>query len=285
MIVRATFFARWRQYFGQLKQGQVDSLSLFLDHWEGLGLSDLRWLAYVLGTAHAEVGIGLQPVREGYAAGDAEARLYVARLLRLGRIRTNYALPDPATGKSYYGRGFVQLTHKENYQKLGQRLGLDLAATPDLALAPSVAVRVIFAGMTGGLFTGHRLADYFTPTRSDWTGARAIVNGQDRAAQVADLARGYFDMLTGADVTAAPRLPPDLPDVQSSTPQENSPMTSIIATFLLPFIRHQLTTLAGALVTYGILAAGQQDAFTVIVIGIITWAFGQGASFINAAKK
>jgi predicted chitinase len=37
-------------------------------------------------------------------------------------------------GYKYRGRGFVQLTGKENYQKIGERLKLDLVNNPDLIL-------------------------------------------------------------------------------------------------------------------------------------------------------
>ena len=37
-------------------------------------------------------------------------------------------------GYRYRGRGFVQLTGKENYQVIGKRLGLDLVNNPDLIL-------------------------------------------------------------------------------------------------------------------------------------------------------
>ncbi len=45
-------------------------------------------------------------------------------------ISKNYALPDPRTGLSYFGRGYVQLTWYDNYLKEG------IAKTPEKAMEP-----------------------------------------------------------------------------------------------------------------------------------------------------
>jgi putative chitinase len=217
------FFDRWRATFGKLDDGQVRTLQTFIDYWNGRNLTDLRWLAYVMATTHGEVGPRLQPVREGFASSDVEARHHVARLKKNGKIKVNYALPDKTTGKSYYGRGFVQLTHKSNYEAMGKILGLDLVNNPDLALDPAIATKIIFVGMERGTFTGKKLSDYFPPGRpSDWRNARKIINGLDAAEKFANLGEVYHGMLLAAaavpqpaDIPAAPKpapIPVDLPD-------------------------------------------------------------------------
>ncbi len=45
--------------------------------------------------------------------------------------------------------------------------------------------------MTEGLFSGVRLSDYFSGMKADWTGARKIVNGTDRAKKIAVTARTF----------------------------------------------------------------------------------------------
>jgi putative chitinase len=45
-------------------------------------------------------------------------------------------------GARYRGRGFIQLTGRDNYRRAGDALGLDLEKHPDLVERPSVAARV-----------------------------------------------------------------------------------------------------------------------------------------------
>lgn len=49
---------------------------------------------------------------------------------------------DPGDGKKYRGRGYIQLTGKYNYAKVGQALGIDLVAKPHLASDPKIAADV-----------------------------------------------------------------------------------------------------------------------------------------------
>jgi len=39
--------------------------------------------------------------------------------------------------------------------------------------------------MLDGLFTGKKVRDFFTPSWSDWINARRIINGLDRANDIA----------------------------------------------------------------------------------------------------
>ena len=48
----------------------------------------------------------------------------------------------PDDGYEYRGRGFVQLTGKANYKTMGDRLGIDLVKSPDLASDPKIAAQI-----------------------------------------------------------------------------------------------------------------------------------------------
>lgn len=45
-------------------------------------------------------------------------------------------------GARYKGRGYIQLTGRENYQRAGKALGIDLVRQPELAARPDIAARV-----------------------------------------------------------------------------------------------------------------------------------------------
>ena len=196
-MVRKDFFdaVRASVFGGRLAPGQVAGTEAILDAWDRrTEPGDPRWLAYMLATTFHETAATMQPVRETLASSDAAA---VARLEsawargRLGSVRTPYWRAD-GDGKSWFGRGLVQLTHKANYIAMSRETGIDLVADPGRAMEPEVAVAILFAGMEKGLFTGRRLADYFAGGRSDWTNARRIINGLDRAAEIGALGRSFL---------------------------------------------------------------------------------------------
>lgn len=148
----------------------------------------------MLGMAHHETGRTMQPVRETFASSDQQA---ISRLNRawgagsLTWVRAPYWIPD-ANGRSWFGRGFVQITHQANYQKLGNLIGVDLVSDPGVAMHIDVALKTMFVGMRTGAFTGRKLADFFSSTAEDWRGARKIINGTERADLVASYAKAYY---------------------------------------------------------------------------------------------
>lgn len=178
MINRKFFFdyVRGHLFDGTLRQAQVDGLNAILAEWERkYAKHDDRWLAYMLATTHHETDRTMQPIEE-YGKGK-------------GRT---YGVPDPVTGKIYYGRGFVQLTWKSNYQAMGKRLRLDLVNRPELALGLKAATRILFLGMMEGSFTGVKLSNYFQPNKEDWVNARRIINGLDKANLIATYGKSYY---------------------------------------------------------------------------------------------
>jgi predicted chitinase len=116
---------------------------------------------------------------------------------KLKWVKTPYWRRDE-DGKTWLGRGLVQLTHKANYARMGPIVGVDLVANPKLAMEEDIAVKIMFEGMARGLFTGKKLADYFTSKTSDWVNARKIINGLDRAEDIASYAHRFYDALQDA---------------------------------------------------------------------------------------
>jgi hypothetical protein len=107
---RDVFFDKVREdpESGSLSQIQVDGLNAILKVWEDNETGqDLRWLAYALATTKHETGSAYWPIEE-YGKGSG----------------MEYGSKDPETGQTYYGRGFVQTTWRDNYAKADDELGL-----------------------------------------------------------------------------------------------------------------------------------------------------------------
>lgn len=212
MIDRDIFFkaVREKPFGGTLSQEQVDGMNIILDAWDRSGLKDTRWLAYMLATAYHETAHSMQPVEEGYYLGSGAAKFQKG--LRY---------------YPYFGRGFVQLTWKANYQKAKDLFGVDFVGQPDLALRPDLAAKIMFSGMTQGWFTGKKLADYITSAGCDYKNARRIINGTDKAAVIAGYAQS-FEVAIKVDASAVPP-PPDVPGpepIPVHPPDYESPPTT-----------------------------------------------------------
>jgi len=159
----------------------------------------------MLATAFHETAATMQPVRETLATTDAEAIARLDRAFAAGRlpmVRRPYWWRD-AEGKSWLGRGFVQLTHRRNYETMSVLTGVDLTGRPERAMEADVATAILIQGMVAGSFTGRRLADFFDAEREDWDAARAIINGSDRASLVGNYARAFHRALLAARIEPA----------------------------------------------------------------------------------
>ena len=199
---RKSFFDAVRSdpFKGTLGAKQVAGMTAILDEYDHSPI-DLRWLAYMLATTFHETARTMQPIRE-YGKASYFTR-YDGR-----KDLGNTVAGD---GARFKGRGFVQLTGRRNYAFASKKIGVDLVANPDLALQPNHAAAIMFDGMIEGWFTGKKLSDYFHATRTDWRGARRIINGTDRAALIAGYAESFFQALR--DATVAPDMAEEAPDV------------------------------------------------------------------------
>jgi putative chitinase len=135
-------------------------------------------ISYILATAKHETADTFEPIAE-YGKGKGKA----------------YGVPDPATGQTYYGRGYVQLTWKGNYQKFSKLLEMDFVSIPDAVMEKHLAYIILTTGMEKGLFTGRKLSDYINENEKDYLNARRIINGTDKAELIAGYAEKFEKIL------------------------------------------------------------------------------------------
>lgn len=225
----AAFFdqARTDLFGGTLSQLQVDGINAILAAWATDGDGDKRKLAYVLATAKHETANTMRPVTEYGSDAYLRAKPYWP----------------------FVGRGFAQLTWRDNYAKASSKLGLPmllssppqayLVAHPEKALEPGIAAKILVRGMSEGWFTGKKLSDYIG-VGCDFVKARAIVNGSDRAALIAIYANAFLRALSKVGVPKAtptapaqpfPPLPRPAPIPTPAAPPRPSLWAAIIALF------------------------------------------------------
>lgn len=190
MIERKSFFGLVRNsiFPGMLGPGQVDGMNRILDEWERRNLTDLRHLAYMLATVYWETAHTMQPIRE--MGGEEYLR-----------------------SKKYYpwvGEGLVQVTWESNHRKYG-------ATAPGQLMTWPKALKALFDGMIEGHFTNKKLSHYFGAGVSDWVNARRIINGIDRAQEIAAIARKFYSALLASKANDPPR-----PDVVPPPPRQMS---------------------------------------------------------------
>jgi putative chitinase len=159
----------------------------------------ISFTAYALGTAYLETAHQMLPVREAYWLSDSAANTYFRRMYDpLGarpEVAKRLGNTQPGDGILFPGRGYPQLTGRANSVKASAALGVDRVGHPERALEPEIAAEIMIHGMGEGWFTGRKLSDYQTTTGpatlEQYTPARHIVNGSDRAADVAGFAVGF----------------------------------------------------------------------------------------------
>jgi predicted chitinase len=198
-IDRPRLFAGLRRLAGRLSQAQVDAGSALLDAMErDPRLTDERHAAYLLATAWHETAGTLEPIAERGGLSYIRAQYDPVHGDTPRKRARAQAMGNTSAGDGwrYRGRGYVQLTWANNYRRAGEALGLDLVDDPDLALEPAVAYRILAIGMAEGWFTGRRLGAYIAGPKCDYLGARRVVNGTDRAAEIAGHARVFESALS-----------------------------------------------------------------------------------------
>ena len=185
MINRDIFYSKLGTLFKKIDDDQRAGMEHLLTVWDkSYGADNIdEYLAYCLATVYHETARTMQPIEE-YGRGH-------------GR---------PYGPSGFWGRGYVQLTWRANYEhatKCLNKLGIecDLVTYPKQALDETIASNILFQGMIEGWFTGKKLADYFDEKSSDPLHARRIINGMDCAANIAGYFKIFLKALNAADPT------------------------------------------------------------------------------------
>jgi len=200
--VRASLFG------GTMSQRQIDGQNAIINDWlryyrkQG-EKGDNRKLGYMLATTYHETAQEMWPIEE-YGKGQGYS----------------YGEMDPETGQTYYGRGYVQLTWRDNYADMTQRLGLegtsqDMEWDAGQALDKDLAARVMGLGMSQGTFRPpHKLMDYFNEVADDPYDARDIINGDKstvpswaNGVSIGNLIKAYYMDFTAALNVSETQMP------------------------------------------------------------------------------
>jgi putative chitinase len=214
--------ARLIVFGGHLSIPQFQGIEAVLDACETANVTDSRHIGYILATPMIETGGSFLPSVESlnYTVAallskfpsritSAQANLYgridkngktiraanqqaIANTIYGGTFgKNNLGNIQPNDGYAFRGRGLVQLTGRRLYGIAGPLIGADLISNPDAACDLQDAAKIMAVGMRDGIFTNKKLSDYFNSSTSDWVNARRIINGTDRASDIAAYARKF----------------------------------------------------------------------------------------------
>lgn len=114
------------------------NLPFVIDGLRGKLLTDKQMLNMALSTIRVETA-GFVPIPEGqshFNTRNTPFDLYENRVKDLGNTQ-------PGDGPRFKGRGYVQLTGRSNYKRIGDQIGSDLIANPELANDPTTAGKIL----------------------------------------------------------------------------------------------------------------------------------------------
>ncbi len=231
MFARDVYFDSVRKslFAGSLDQDQVNGQNDILNSWESYyATQDMRWLAYALATTYHETSQEMQPIEE-YGKGSG----------------MSYGKKDPETGQTYYGRGFVQLTWRDNYRRADTELGnkgdMRCEYNAALQLDARMAAPTMFRGMMEGWFRSDNngkqtLARYFDDDTDDPYTAREIINGDKKTVpswsngvSIGNLIRGYHDKFLAALQASWIEDTPDVGPIPEPKPEPDKLVRVVIS--------------------------------------------------------
>lgn len=211
---RTAFYAALRggaMFPKGLDANQVAGTENLLDVWAKYFADDaLQFLAYDLATAFHETAATMQPIKERGAVA------YFSKYepgTKLGKMLGNTIAGD---GYRFRGEGHVQNTGRRNARhasdQINKRFGLtiDLVAEPEKRGDPFVSAISLFLGNREGWWTGRDLDDFIDGIDEaadedlrEYTAARRVVNGTDKAAKIAAYAVEFGKALKAAGYSVA----------------------------------------------------------------------------------
>lgn len=127
----------------------------------------------------------------------------------------------------FYGRGLIQLTWKDNYERFGKFFNQDFVGNVDLVASLKWAIPIAVGGTTGAngcpTFTGTKMSDYGSGANFDWVNSRRTVNGTDKAELVASAGKKWLTKINGGlgkgSVDKSPVAKPETAAKPGATPE------------------------------------------------------------------
>lgn len=133
-----------------------DNIKLLIKTAKVFGIYDTNQICYILATVEHECGF--IPKNE------------------IGGNNRSYA--------PWFGRGFVQLTYKTNYEFYKNLTNVDIVTNRELANEPNLAAFICVHGMKYGTFrAGNKLDDYINGDKIDFYNARNIIQSRLESAR------------------------------------------------------------------------------------------------------
>jgi hypothetical protein len=148
----------------------ASNLAPVLSGLKAMALTDKPMVLMALGTIRAETE-GFVPISEGRSKFNT-AKTPFDKYDAGTEIGKRLGNKVPGDGARFKGRGYVQLTGRDNYKRIGTQLGIDLVGNPDKANDP------LTAGLILAKFIKNKEADVRAAlAKKDLKTARKLVNG------------------------------------------------------------------------------------------------------------
>lgn len=209
---------REQQTFSVKKHGDPGSVILILQQCVQMGIKSADQVAYILSTAWTESRMGKWMTESGWMSESSAEKKGERRYGPNGTLSSSarrLGNTNPGDGGRYMGRGYVQLTWKNNYARMSKLLiqngftytqdgvtyGDGKNGTTPIDLVTNyrhvnrnqvLAARILVLGMDGGHYVndGKGLDSYIPENKpaslTNFDNARQIVNGSDKKTLISD---------------------------------------------------------------------------------------------------
>ena len=245
---RAAFYVALRAERGlfgaTISARQVETMEALLDAGAHLPVS---WLAYALATALGETRMDYGKTENMSYSAERIRQVWPRRFPTLAAAQPFARNPEalanevyggrlgnnqPGDGWRFRGHGLVQVTGRDNFDKVGRLLRLDLVRHPTALLTPENGARALLLGIEQGVYTGKRAADFLpvdrTATQAEFAQARRIINGTFEAAKYAEYALKFQAALQAAGYRPSTATTPPAP-APAPGPQRQSLLSRTLA--------------------------------------------------------
>lgn len=158
-----------------------------------LTLEELEaFTAYVMATVKHETAGTFMPIPE--RGGEAYFIRRYGPETPVGKTLGNLSRGDAV---DFAGKGYVQITGRNNYHRVGVLLGLQdlLTRFPHMAMQADISLAVTVDGMLNGWFTGMSMQKAYKRYGLAFQQWRRIVNVLDKADLIAGYADRYLDSI------------------------------------------------------------------------------------------